>query len=268
MPELPEILTRARGMSAELPGKLITSIDVIQPKCLNVPLEEFKTNLQGARLGQTTCHGKWLFTETSQGWLLLNLGMGGEIILATRSSLPEKFRLVFDFNDDSCLVVNFWWFGYAHYVKPDGLAGHTMTAKLGPNAVDISPAELLKMTRGQKAGVKAFLLDQKHIAGIGNAYIHDILFMAQLHPLRSLETISDPEIDRLAHAIHDGLQSSIDKGGAFYEVGLHGEKGGFTMEDVLIGYKEGQACPMCKTTILKIKTGGTSSYICPNCQPI
>lgn len=82
--------------------------------------------------------------------------MGGEIHLATRSSLPEKYRLVFDFSDESCLTVNFWWFGYAHYVKPDGLASHTMTAKLGPNAVDISPAGLLKMTRGQKAGVKAF----------------------------------------------------------------------------------------------------------------
>jgi formamidopyrimidine-DNA glycosylase len=143
-----------------------------------------------------------------------------------------------------------------------------MTAKLGPNAVDISPAGLLKMTNGQKAGVKAFLLDQKNIAGIGNAYIHDILFMARLHPLRSLASLSETEVERLAHAIHGSLQSSIAKGGAFYEVGLHGEKGGFSMEDILIGYKEGQACPLCGTTIVKIKTGSTSSYICPNCQPI
>ena len=268
MPELPEIVTRARGMSTELPGKIITAVEVTQPKCLNLSLEDFRTSLQGARLGQTTPHGKWLFTETSQGWFLLNLGMGGEITLATRSSLPKKYRLVFDFNNESCLVVNFWWFGYAHYVRPNGLAGHAMTAKLGPNAVDITPGDLLQLTRGQKAGIKAFLLDQKHIAGIGNAYIHDILFLARLHPLRSLSSLSDAEIERLAHAIHDSLQSSIDKGGAFYEVGLHGEKGGFTMEDILIGYKEGQACPLCGTTIVKIKTGGTSSYICPTCQTI
>ena len=268
MPELPEIISRARGMSAELPGKIISAIEVTQPKCLNVPLAEFKAGLQGARLGKTTCRGKWLFTETNQGWFLLNLGMGGEIRLATRSSLPEKYRLLFDFSDESYLTVNFWWFGYAHYVRPDGLASHTMTAKLGPNAVDISPAGLLKMTSRQKAGVKAFLLDQKNIAGIGNAYIHDILFMARLHPLRSLTSLSETEVERLAHAIHDSLQSSIDKGGAFYEVGLHGQKGGFSMEDILIGYKEGHACPLCGTTIVKIKTGSTSSYICPSCQPI
>jgi formamidopyrimidine-DNA glycosylase len=268
VPELPEIASRARDMSAELQGKIISGIEVTQPKCLNVSLVEFRAGLQGACLGETTCRGKWLFTETNQGWFLLNLGMGGEIRLATRSSLPEKYRLVVDFSDESCLAVNFWWFGYAHYVKPEKLASHTMTAKLGPNAVDISPAELWKMTSRQKASVKAFLLDQKHIAGIGNAYIHDILFMARLHPLRSLASLSEAEVERLAHAIHDSLQSSNDKGGAFYEVGLHGEKGGFSMEDILIGYKEGQACPVCGTSIVKIKTGNTSSYICPNCQPI
>jgi formamidopyrimidine-DNA glycosylase len=268
MPELPEIASCARGMSAELQGKIITGIEVTQPKCLNVSLVEFGAGLQGARLCQTTCRGKWLFTETSQGWFLLNLGMGGEIRLATRSSLSKKYRLAFDFSDESCLTINFWWFGYAHYVRPDGLARHAMTAKLGPNAVDISPADLLKMTRRQKAGVKAFLLDQKNLAGIGNAYIHDILFIARLHPLRSLSSMSDAEVERLAHAIHDSLQSSIDKGGAFYEVGLHGEKGGFSMQDILIAYKEGQACPLCGTAIVKIKTGNTSSYICPNCQPI
>jgi formamidopyrimidine-DNA glycosylase len=268
MPELPEIASRARVMSTELQGKIITGIEVTQPKCLNVSLVEFGAGLQGARLGQTTCRGKWLFTETNQGWFLLNLGMGGEIRLATRSSLPEKYRLVFDFSDESCLAVNFWWFGYAHYVRLEGLASHTMTAKLGPNAVDISPNDLLKMTRRQKAGVKAFLLDQKNLAGIGNAYIHDILFRARLHPLRSPASMSDAEVERLAHAIHDSLQSSIDKGGAFYEVGLHGEKGGFSMQDILIAYKEGQVCPLCGTAIVKIKTGNTSSYICPNCQPI
>jgi len=268
MTELPEIASRARGMFAELPGKIITGIEVTQPKSLNVSLAELKAGLKGAHLGKTTCRGKWLFIETSQGWLLLNLGMGGEIRLATRSSLPEKYRLVFDFSDESWLAVNFWWFGYAHYVRPDGLASHTMTAKLGPNAVDISPTDLLKMTRRQKAGIKTFLLDQKNLAGIGNAYIHDILFMALLHPLRSLASMSDAEVERLAHAIHDSLQSNIDKGGAFYEVGLHGEKGGFSMQDILIAYKEGQACPLCGTAIVKIKTGNTSSYICPNCQPI
>ena len=203
-----------------------------------------------------------------QGWLLLNLGMGGEILLLNRSSLPEKYRLIFDFDDETCLAVNFWWFGYAHYVPIDQLGTHAMTAKLGPNAIDLDGAALKKLFKGQRTRLKAFMLDQTKMAGIGNAYIHDILFLAGLHPLRTIDSLKEDEIEKLAKGIRGGLQPSLDKGGAFYEVDLHGKKGGFSMDDILIGYKENQPCPTCVTPIQKIKTGGTSSFICPTCQPL
>ena len=267
MPELPEIVNRSRQMNAELSGKTISSIEVFQSKCLNIPQVEFIQQLTGAKIGPVTYHGKWLFVSTSQGWLLLNLGMGGEILLVNRSSLPNKYRLIFDFEDVSCLAVNFWWFGYAHYVLSDQLEKHTMTAKLGPNALDLDGAALKKLLQGQRSRLKTFMLDQTNIAGIGNAYIHDILFLARLHPLRTINSLKDNEIEALAKGIRDGLQPGIDKGGAFYEVDLHGRKGGFNMDDILVGYKENQPCPTCTTPIQKIKTGSTSSFICPNCQP-
>jgi len=268
MPELPEITVLARQIRAELVGKTIAGIEVLQPKCLNVPPEEFVDALTGARLLDVTHRGKWLFCETSRGWLLLNLGMGGEALLVTRETLPEKRRLLFSFEDDSCLAINFWWFGYAHYVRPDELGSHAMTAKLGPNALDLTAGHLRAMFQGRRGRIKSFLLDQSKIAGIGNAYVHDILFLARLHPLRTVNTLTGAEVEALAEAIHDGLQPSIDKGGAFYEVDLYGQKGGFTMDDILVGYKEGKPCPVCGTPIEKIKTGGTSSFICPRCQPL
>jgi formamidopyrimidine-DNA glycosylase len=267
MPELPEITVRAREMKRELLGKRITGVDVLQPKCLNMPEGEFTDALTGAEVQDVMNKGKWLFVGTSNGWLLLNLGMGGEMLLVTPDTLPEKRRLVFDFDDGSCLSVNFWWFGYAHYVPPDGLQSHAMTAKLGPNAVDAGVNELKAMLKGRRGRLKSFLLDQSQLAGIGNAYVHDILFLARLHPLRSIATLSDSEIEALAAGIQGGLQPSIDKGGAFYEPGLHGQKGGFTMDDLLVGYREGKPCPECGTLIEKIKTGSTSSFICPQCQP-
>ena len=142
-----------------------------------------------------------------------------------------------------------------------------MTAKLGPNALDVNADELKTMLKGRRGRIKSFLLNQSRIAGIGNAYVHDILFLAKLHPLRSIQTMSDAEIEELAKAIREGLQPSADKGGAFYEVNLYGEKGGFLFEDIMIGYREGEACPVCGTTIEKIKVGSTSSFICPSCQP-
>jgi formamidopyrimidine-DNA glycosylase len=263
MPELPEITLLARQMRAELVGKTFTGIEVLQPKCLNAPEEIFVERLTGARIVDVSHRGKWLFVETTRGWLLLNLGMGGEILLVTRDTLPEKHRLIFDFDDGAALAVNFWWFGYAHYT-PD-LAAHEMTARLGPNALDLTAGDLHTLLEGRRGRIKSFLLDQARIAGIGNFYVHDILFLARLHPLRAVDTLSDADVDALAQAIHDGLQPSIDKGGAAYEVDLYGQAGSFAMDDILVGYKEGQPCPTCGTPIEKVKTGSTSSF---NCQPL
>jgi formamidopyrimidine-DNA glycosylase len=268
MPELPEITARAREMKQALLGKTITNIEVLQPKCLNVPQETFSEALKGTQWLDVAHRGKWLFVETTQGWLLLNMGMGGELLLVTRDTLPEKYRLIFDFNDHTCLAVNFWWFGYAHFVPPGELDSHSMTTKLGPNALALTPDDLRVMLKGRRGRIKSFLLNQERIAGIGNAYIHDILFLARLHPLRPINTLTDAEIDALTKAIHAGLQPAIDKGGAFYEMNLYGQKGNFTMDDILIGYKEGQPCPVCGTSIEKVKTGSTSSFICSSCQPL
>ncbi len=239
---------------------------MLQPKCLNLPEDRFKENLAGAALGPTMQRGKWLCNETDRGWLLLNMGMGGEILLVDRANLPEKRRVIFDFTDGTSLSVNFWWFGFAHYLPPGPLEAHEQIAKLGPNVLDVSPEQFRALVRGQKGGVKAFLLDQSRLAGIGNAYIHDILWLARIHPLRKLNTLSDAEVDALWQGIQDGLQPSLAKGGAFYEVSLRGEKGGFVFDDILVGYREGEPCRRCGTPIVKIKTGGTSSFICPACQ--
>lgn len=268
MPELPEITCRAREMRKELVGKTITGIEALQPKCLNVPPERFVASLTGGKVQDVTYHGKWIFVETTKGYLLLNMGMGGEILLVTRDTLPEKWRLVFDFDDSACLSINFWWFGHAHYTPLEALDTHAMTAKQGPNALDVTAEELKGMLDRRRGRIKSFLLDQSKIAGIGNAYVHDILFLARLHPLRQINMLSDAEIKALAKAIRDGLQPSVEVDGAFYELNIYGKPGGFTAENLLVGYREGKPCPVCGTTIEKIKTGSTASFICPQCQPL
>ncbi len=267
MPELPEIANLARQIGQHLAGKRILAIEVLQPKCLNLDPDAFSLALVGAQIQGAGYHGKWIQVHTSQGWLLLNLGMGGEILLVTRQALPEKRRLIIDFEDGSCLSVNFWWFGYAHFVPEAALNAHEMSARLGPNAIDLTSQDLHALFKGQRGRIKAYLLDQANLAGIGNFYIQDILFLAHLHPLRKIDSLTDAEIDALAAAIQQGLRPSLDKAGAFYEKDLFGQPGGFTMDDILIGYKENSPCPICQTPVIKIKTGGTSSFICPNCQP-
>lgn len=267
MPELPEIHCRAREMNDALVGRRIESIEVLQAKCLNVGVEAFEKGLVSAEILGVVHRGKWLFTETTQGHLLINMGMGGELLLVKRDELPEKRRVRFDLDDGKALAINFWWFGNTHYVAPGKLAEHSMTAKLGPNALDVSLDEFVQLLAGKRGRIKGFLLDQSKIAGIGNAYIHDILFRARLHPLRAVPAMSDADVARLHDAIRTELERSIEKGAAWYELSLHGERGGFTADDLIIGYREGKPCPECGTTIEKIRTGSTSSFVCPSCQP-
>ena len=121
MPELPEIANLAGQLGQRLTGKTLTGVEVLQPKCLNLEPAAFQAALVGGTVRGASYRGKWILVDTTQGWLLINLGMGGELLLVTRETLPEKRRLIFDFEDASCLSANFWWFGYAHYAPPDGL---------------------------------------------------------------------------------------------------------------------------------------------------
>ncbi|MGD9049064.1 MAG: DNA-formamidopyrimidine glycosylase family protein [Anaerolineae bacterium] len=266
MPELPEIAVFARDMQTELVGRTIAQIEVLQPKSLNLPEEDFQGALAGARILSVTPHGKWLKIETSRGWLLLNLGMGGEILLTSRDSLPEKVRIIFDLADGAALVVNFWWFGYAHYATE--LASHSMVSQLGPDFMSLSLDDFRALLHGRRGGIKSFLLNQKRVAGIGNVYGQDPLFKAGLHPLRPINTLTGDEIDALYHAIRETLQESIDHGGSHWEQNLHGEHGGWDSSFFLVAYREGRPCPTCGTAVEKIRTGSTHTHICPVCQPL
>jgi formamidopyrimidine-DNA glycosylase len=266
MPELPEITVLAQQMKDELPGKTIAEITILQPKVLNVPEEAFRAALIGAQIRDVTHRGKWIYVDTDRGWLLLSLGMGGEVLLTDRENIPEKHRVVLDFEDGTLLIVNFWWFGFCHYAAD--LADHKMTAKLGPNALDLSLDEFRTLLRGRRGGIKSFLMNQSRIAGIGNVYIQDPLFKAKVHPLRKINTLSDDEIKALWRAIRETLQESIDLGGSAWEMDLYGTKGRWDSSQFLVAYREGEPCPECGTTVEKIKTGSTSGFICPHCQPL
>jgi len=266
MPELPEITVMARDMRKELVGRTFGEVEVLQPKCLNVPVDEFQKAISGTEIRDVTPRGKWVRVALSQGWLLLCLGMGGEILLTDRDHLPEKYRLIFDFRDGAAIAVNFWWFGFAHYAPT--LAAHKMTAELGPDMLDLSLDDFIALLKGRKGAIKTFLLDQKRIAGIGNVYVQDPLFLARIHPLRSIATLSDADIANLWAALHETLQQSIDLGGSAWEQNLYGAKGQWDQRSMRILHLEGQPCPVCGTTVENIKTGSTRTRVCPVCQPL
>jgi len=269
VPELPEIHCLAEQMNHVLPGKTIAAVSVRQPKCLNLPVPEFTRVLVKRRVGPVTSRGKWVFVSLRpEAHFLLNLGMGGEVRYhAPGESLPEKWQVALSFADKSSLSLAFWWFGYAHAVPGGALASHHMTASLGLDPLndgEFTYPRFSDLLRGRKGAVKSLLLDQTKIAGIGNVYIQDILFHAGLHPHRRIPEITEPERKRLFAALRKDLRAAIRLGGLEYERDLYGRRG--RLKDFLVGYREGSPCPTCGTTVEKIKTGSTASYICPHCQ--
>jgi len=272
MPELPEITVIARQMNKEIAGKRIAEVEVRQPKILNVSPRKLTEAVKGKTIDNVSSKGKWIFVKLKPDYLILiNLGMGAELVRSTSKQDPQQgyhFRMVF--GDGTGFTARFWWFGYVHLVKEGILGEHKLTSRLGISPVDKGFTEnhLKEMLTGRKIGIKRLLIDQKNIAGIGNVYVQDILFRAGLHPDRRTSTLSDGEIRALYKAILDTLNRSIKLGGLAYERDFHGRNGRFTSEEFLVGYKEGKPCPTCGTTIKKIRTGSTATYICPKCQAI
>ncbi len=267
MAELPEIIIITNQMNEKIKGKFFKEIEIFQKKCLNCSLNRFISTVKSKRIEEISYSGKWFIIHMENGYILINLGMGGDMIYFTpKDCLPSKYQFKFLFEDGTGFTIRFWWFGYVHYVK--SLKDHNMTKDLGPSALHFSFSldKFLQIMEKKKGFVKSFLLNQKNISGIGNFYIHDILFKAKIHPLKRVEDLSKEEKNTLYKAIRERLSLSLELGGADYELNFLGERGNFTADMYLIAYKEGKYCPECGTKIEKIKTGSNYSFICRNCQ--
>jgi formamidopyrimidine-DNA glycosylase len=266
MPELPEAVVMARQMDLTLHGKTIESVEVAQPKILNRPVDDFTKPLPQLRVEKVYPFGKWIGLQLSGHCrLMISLGMGGEIIyFKSGEPIPEKSRFILRFTDSTGFYITLWWFGYVHLV----LSGetHEMTDSYGPDPLEMDAKTFRSILKSRKGAIKAFLLNQKCIRGIGNFYIQEILFRAKLHPMRPIPSLSATEIDLLFKSIHSVFTESIDLDSSWYELDFFGNKGRYTLENMSFTFKEGDCCPDCQNPIEKIKTGSTSQYVCASCQ--
>ena len=210
MAELPELIVLGRQMQAKLKGKEFDSVHAVQEKCLNVGKAAFAARLKGRRVERVYNRGKWLFVALSgERHLLVNLGMGADILYyAPGKAWPEEYQCRFQMTDGSGFTCRFWWFGRLEAVTDDELAAHKATRDIAPSPLEAAfTVEYLKgILRGRKQ-VKVVLMDQRRVGGIGNVYIHDILFRAGLHPRRLANTLTDADIERLHGIMRENLEN-------------------------------------------------------------
>ncbi|MCL2517072.1 MAG: hypothetical protein FWF15_00785 [Oscillospiraceae bacterium] len=265
MAELPEITKISTQMRDTLRGKTIQTVSILQEKCVNIPADEFQTQIAGAKVADVRNKGKWIVTSLSNGeQVLLSLGMGADILFfENEANLLEKYQIKLRFTDGSGYTARFWWFGKFALAAAD-----TLDIGIDPFDERFTPEYFANLLKGKKTQIKAFLMDQKNVGGIGNMYMHDILFGARLHPQRKISDMSGDDIERLYKSMVDVLNLSRYKGAFMYENDFFGQKGTYGMDDFLVGYKENQPCPVCGEKIINRKTGNTSTFICPACQKL
>ncbi len=278
MPELPEVETVMRGLQQRLDGRTIVRATAHRPD-LRWPLPEgLQTRLTGARVIGFRRRGKYILMRLAGGdSVLLHLGMSGRIVLTPlRPNQPTPHEhLVLETDDGWRLgFVDPRRFGSVDLVPTPQEDAHRLLAELGPEPLDpaFSPARLSASLIGKRTPIKAALLDQKVVAGLGNIYVCEALFRARLSPQRSAHTIPGTRASRLVPSIKDTLHEAIAAGGSSLRdyVQPDGELGYF-QHAWKVYAREGEACERCPARpacpgIRRITQSGRSTFYCPRTQ--
>jgi formamidopyrimidine-DNA glycosylase len=279
VPELPEVETIRRQLAELLPGRTIARAEVDDPLLVSPedPLA-FSAQVEGRRIESIGRRGKYLLVELDSGdTLAMHLRMTGR--LHWRPGAPgagddhERFlRARFDLDDGSSVTFgDMRRFGRA-WIVPATLEDREgyWSARVGiePLSPRFTGRVLARLLEGRRGPIKAVLLNQALVAGLGNMYVDEALWQARIHPLRGAGTLDADEIRRLHRAIRDRLAAAVEAGGASidsYRDSL-GERG--SMQDLLrVHLREGEPCPRCGTPIRKTRVAQRGTYWCPHCQP-
>jgi formamidopyrimidine-DNA glycosylase len=287
MPELPEVETIRRQLAPVVEGRRIEEIEIRDPRWTR-PLApaEVEDALRGRRIERLARRGKYLLWELEGDvHLAQHLRMTGSV-LADPEPVPEHARVLMELGpvegggasrggggrgrEVSLVVADPRRFGTGELLLGDDALVRFLDARLGLEPFDAGfSAEYLRMVmRGRRAPIKAMLLDQRRLAGVGNIYADEALFRAQIHPLRAAGTLNRAQAERLREGIVESLQAGIDARGASIDDFRHidGVKGSF-QDRFLVHLRAGEPCPRCGNEIVKIVAAGRGTYVCEHCQP-
>jgi formamidopyrimidine-DNA glycosylase len=274
MPELPEVETIRRQLAPRLAGRQIADAQVLDALwCSPIPPEVVESLLRGGRIVGLGRRGKYLILELEgERFLVMHLRMTGNLLWADDSEAASpaylRFRLVLE-EGGGLHFVDLRRFGTGFVVDGREALGRYLDDRLGPEPLDESftPEVLARQAAGRKAPVKAFLLAQDRVAGIGNIYADEALFRARIHPLKPAGKLRRDQIERLHRGIREALGAGIESSGASIDRYRDSNGARGSMQDrFLIHRRAGLPCPRCGSTIVKTRAGGRGTYLCPRCQ--
>jgi len=270
MPELPEVQTVVLTVRPGICGRTVAAARLLRDDILHPPGLRLDAELAGRSIVDVTRRGKQILIAVDSGaTLCTHLGMTGRLTLEPPSApLRPHTHLVIDFCASArpALQLRFrdprrfgglWWLA----------AGQPPPGDLGPDALTVTPGQLASALARTRRAIKTALLDQHLLAGLGNIYADEALFLARIHPQRPANRLRTVQVRRLCDAIHRVLRQAIDSGGSSFRdyVDANGKPGAFQSLHRVYA-REGQKCARCGTVIRRIVLGGRSAHFCPRCQ--
>jgi formamidopyrimidine-DNA glycosylase len=270
MPELPEVETVARGLRSALPGRRIAEVRCHFAGIVATGAGRFKRELRGKTVSDVLRHGKYLFLQFAKGGgVAFHLRMTGQALLVPEAEPADRhthLEILFRGGRQKLAYRDVRKFGRFELLSA-GLEQFVQARGLGPDALHISASELYARLQATRRSLKAALLDQRVLAGLGNIYTDEILFRRRLSPLRPCSSLSRREAASLAAAIRRVLAEAIEGQGSSISdyVDARGRRGSFQSALRVYG-RAGAPCPRCGTTMAGGRVAGRSTTWCPRCQ--
>ncbi len=272
MPELPEVETIRRHLAPHVDGRTLRKLEIHDAR-FSLPLapQELSAALDGRRVERLGRRGKYLVWELEdEAYLMLHLRMTGTLLLNPPEGRPAHTRVTFDLGAAQLQFVDPRRFGTGELALGDEALDDFFGKRLGvePFEPEFTGEHLYYLASKTRASIKAMLLDQKRIAGVGNIYADEALFRAQIHPWRRADRITRKQAALLRDAIVETLQLGIDSRGASIDDfrDPEGVSGSF-QDRFLIHLREGEPCVRCGRPIRKLRAAGRGTYVCESCQP-
>lgn len=258
MPELPEVETIVRALQPRLRGQRIVGARYWPSRVFR---DEFPPDLIGTHVLQVRRYGKFVVADLDRGYLGIHLGMTGKLLFDVP---PQKHtRAVWEFEGLHLSLEDIRQFG--RVVWGSGLPEQIKA--LGPDPLEVSREEFVERVKRHRMPIKALLLNQRVLRGLGNIYTDELLFRARLHPCRRSEELSRLALERVWTEMRGLLEEAIVLGGSSISdyVNTAGEKGRFQLEHRVYA-REGEPCSMCGSPIQKIVVCQRGTHFCPRCQ--
>ncbi|MGH2919264.1 MAG: bifunctional DNA-formamidopyrimidine glycosylase/DNA-(apurinic or apyrimidinic site) lyase, partial [Solirubrobacteraceae bacterium] len=269
--ELPEVETIRRRLAPLVEGRTLRALEIADARwCAPLHPRALTDALQARRVERLDRRGKYLiWAAADEVFLLMHLRMTGTVLYDAPRDQPYV-RVRFTLDDGH--VVSFCdprRFGTGELALGRPALDAFLDARLGiePLGPQFTSDALFRATRGRRAPIKAFLLDQRRIAGVGNIYANEALFRARVHPLREAGKLKRAQVAALRDAVVGALESGLMAGGASIDDFRHpdGAKGAF-QDEFLVHGRAGKPCPVCGSTVVKFVAAGRSTYACETCQ--